>query len=130
MSCVHADNAAAVNGSVDATVFALVSTSRVLCVSAPAVLSVVVTAKIAELAVGTAASCFVAVAKTDDNDGQTDCRLPTMLSAASAPTELVELDVELDDEADGVTTMVIVPGGTVGTVTLLPPLADCATPTD
>ena len=57
-----------------------------------------------------------------------------MLSAAFAPTELVELDAELDaevdDEADGLTTMVIVPGATVGTVTLLPTLVDCPAPTD
>ena len=123
---------------------ALVSTSSVVSVPAtPLVRSVAVTWKTAELAVDTAASCFVELDRIDESDGQTDWRLPTMLSAVFAPIvsaelapdavdddALEELDETLDDDTGGVTTMVSVPRGTVGTVTLLPTPADCPAATD
>jgi len=128
----HVESAAAVNGSVEVTVLALVLTSRVVSVfAAPFVRSLAVTWKIAEFAVGTTASCLVALDKSDASVGQTDWRLLTMLNAARAPVESVaptttELDdAALDDAAGAVTTMVSVPRGTVGVVTSPPPVADC-----
>ena len=93
--------AATVSGSVEVTVFALVLTSKVVSVfAAPFVRSLAVTWKIAELAVGTTASCLVALDKSDDSVGQTDWRLLTMLNAACASVESIAPTAnELDDAA-------------------------------